>query len=102
MPVQGLHVRVLRLDAAGAVCIAEGTLSAQGTLDHPVVRGEGVQAGTHEVHFLVGDWWRQRQSPAQRFFQEVMVFRFEVADTQPHFDLPIKFTPWGFALFRGA
>jgi 5-hydroxyisourate hydrolase len=33
---------------------------------------------------------------------ETAVFRFEVTDLDQHYHLPIKFTRWGYALFRGA
>jgi MFS family permease len=62
----------------------------------------GVQAGVHEAHFHLGDWWRARGASQAAFFQEVAVFRFNVVDLQEHYHLPLKFTAWGFALFRGA
>ena len=102
IPAQGLRVRLLRIDAQGGACIAEGELDAHGALGHPVTRGDGVRAGTHEVHLHVGDWWRAREGIDERFFQEVVVFRFEVLDVEEHYHLPIKFTRWGLALFRGA
>ena len=34
-------------------------------------------------------------------FQEVVPFRFGIDDPAQHYHLPLKFTPWGFTLFRG-
>lgn len=102
VPAAGMRVQLFRLDAGGAHCIAEGTLGPGGALEHPVTGGAGVQAGTHEAHFHLGDWWREREGTQERFFQEVAVFRFEVQDVAPHYHLPVKFTRWGLALFRGA
>jgi len=103
LPAQGMRVELFRLQRPDqAHRVAEGTLNALGAWDHPVTRGEGVQAGTHEMRFHVGDWLRTTHRTEERFFQEVMVFRFEVLDPAQHYHLPLKFTPWGFALFRGA
>ncbi len=106
LPAAGLRVALFRLDAAGPLCLAEGLLGPGGALDHPVTGGAGVEPGTHEAHFHLGDWWRARgmapEGGAGRFFQEVAVFRFELADPQQHYHLPLKFTRWGLALFRGA
>jgi 5-hydroxyisourate hydrolase-like protein (transthyretin family) len=33
---------------------------------------------------------------------DVAVFRFEVLDPAHHVHLPLKFTRWGLALFRGS
>ena len=35
-------------------------------------------------------------------FLTVTPFRFRIKDVNEHFHLPLKFTRWGFALFRGA
>lgn len=102
VPANGLGVGVYRLLPLGEVCIAEGILGPQGTLDHPVTRGDGVEIGSYEIRLQVGDWWRSLGDTAPCFFQETVVFRFEVFDTTPHYHLPIKFTKWGFAMFRGA
>ncbi|MFD0667009.1 hydroxyisourate hydrolase [Ramlibacter sp. MAHUQ-53] len=102
VPAAGMRVRLLRLEAGSSRCIAEGALGAGGALDHPVTTGAGVEAGTYEAHFHLGDWWREREATQERFFQEVAVFRFEVLDVAQHYHLPVKFTRWGLALFRGA
>jgi 5-hydroxyisourate hydrolase len=95
-------VRLLRRQDDGWTTVAEGLLGAQGALDHPVVHGEGVVAGTYEAQFDLGAWWRARQALSGGAFMETAVFRFEVTDLDQHYHLPIKFTRWGYALFRGA
>jgi 5-hydroxyisourate hydrolase len=102
VPAAGLRVQVFRLEDGKACCVVDARLGSAGQLQHPVTEGEGVIAGTHETLFYLGDWWRERTGHAERCFQEVAVFRFEVLDVNEHYHLPIKFTPWGFALFRGA
>lgn len=101
-PAQGMRVELARLDGDAPTRIAAGVLGAGGALDHPDTRGPAVVPGTYEARFHLGDWWRAREGTDERFFQEVAVFRFELADVTPHVHLPIKFTRWGFALFRGA
>ena len=89
VPAAGMRVEIFALQGATARSIA-------------VVTGTGVQAGVHEAHFHLGDWWRERGKTQAAFFQEVAVFRFNVVNLQEHYHLPLKFTAWGFALFRGA
>ena len=102
VPAAGMRVQVFRLTEEAPACVADGLLGTAGALDDPVTTGEGVVPGTYEAHFHLGDWWRARDASAERFFQEVAVFRFELDDVAAHYHLPIKFTRWGFALFRGA
>ncbi len=102
VPAAGLRVQIFRLDAGQSLCIADARLGDAGALHHPVVDGAGVELGAHEALFHLGDWWRERSASRERCFQEVAAFRFEVLNLSEHYHLPIKFTPWGFALFRGA
>jgi 5-hydroxyisourate hydrolase len=83
--------------------IASGRLAASGALDHPIVSGDGVKAGTYEVVFHVGDYLRATGAPTSTPpFLDLVPFRFTVADAAQHYHLPFKFTPWGFSLFRGS
>jgi 5-hydroxyisourate hydrolase len=95
-PAQGLRVEIWRIEP-GRTCVAEGRLEPNGVLDHPVVRGAGVEAGVYEVLFHVGEFFGEADG-----FLTVTPFRFRIADVDQHFHLPLKFTRWGYSLFRGA
>ena len=99
-PAQGLAVEIARTDGTRRV-IGSGTLNAHGGLDHPVARGEGVEAGAYEVLVQVGDYLRSQGSEYAGFLEQI-VFRFVIADPDEHFHLPLKFTAWGYSLFRGS
>jgi len=99
-PAQGLAVEVARTGGARHI-VASGTLNAHGGLDHPVSHGEGIETGAYEVLFQVGDYLRHRGSEHAGFL-EVITFRFVIAAPEEHFHLPLKFTAWGYSLFRGS
>jgi 5-hydroxyisourate hydrolase len=101
-PAAGMTAELVAIRADGEHVIARGTLGPSGALDHPAARGDGVALGTHEARFHVGDWLRAADPSTGPVFMEVAVFRFEVSNLQEHIHLPLKFTRWGFALFRGS
>jgi 5-hydroxyisourate hydrolase len=99
---EGLLVRIERIAPDGArVPVAEGRIGPAGALDHPVARGAGVQAGEHEVLLHIGAWHAATGAGAPPFL-DVVPFRFRVLDIAQHCHLPIKFTPFGFSIYRGA
>jgi 5-hydroxyisourate hydrolase len=99
---EGLAVRIERIAPDGArVTVAAGRIGATGTLDHPLARGEGVQEREHELLLDIGAWHRATGCAAPPFL-EVVPFRFRVFDVAQHYHLPIKFTPFGYSLYRGA
>jgi 5-hydroxyisourate hydrolase len=102
-PAAGMRVDLLALVDGAEQLLASGRLASSGALDHPMARGElPVSAGTHEARFHVGDWMRSQDPSLGRIFMEVAVLRFEVLDPAEHVHLPLKFTRWGLALFRGS
>jgi 5-hydroxyisourate hydrolase len=97
-PAQGLRVEIWRIEPA-STRIAEGRLGSNGQLDHPVANGTGIEAGEYEVRFHLGEFFA---SEAGASFLTVAPFRFRIEEVDEHFHLPMKFTRWGYSLFRGA
>ncbi|MGY4305630.1 5-hydroxyisourate hydrolase [Bradyrhizobium sp. USDA 4369] len=97
-PALGLRVAIWRV-APDRALLAEGPLGADGTLQAPVVKGVGVTAGEYEVLFHIGEFFGAN---AQTTFLTTVPFRFAVDKVEEHFHLPLKFTPWGYSIFRGA
>jgi 5-hydroxyisourate hydrolase len=97
-PAEGLRVEIWRIEFA-PVRIAEGRLGPNGQLDHPVTGGSGIEAGEYEVHFHLGEFFA---GGAGASFLTVAPFRFRIEEIDEHFHLPMKFTRWGYSLFRGA
>nr|WP_249162698.1 hydroxyisourate hydrolase [Bradyrhizobium diazoefficiens] len=95
-PAQGLRVEIWRIDPDSSR-IADGRLGANGVLDHPIAQGAGVTAGEYEVLFHLGEFFADSDG-----FLTVTPFRFRIKNVDEHFHLPLKFTRWGYSLFRGA
>lgn len=101
-PARGMRVEVFALTPTCRL-IAAGTLGADGTLDHPLARGAGIEApGLFEAVFHIGAYFRAAglALPEPAFLEEAP-FRFGVADIGQHYHLPLKTTPWGFSMYRG-
>jgi 5-hydroxyisourate hydrolase len=102
VPAAGMRVEVFALTPERR-SIAAGVLGAGGTLDHAIVRGDGVAAGRYEIVIEVGAWYRaQGVALPEPAFLEDLPFRFGIADAVQHFHLPVKLSPWGVSLWRGA
>ena len=97
-PARGMKVSLHRISGKEVV-LAEGAIGANGQLDHPTTRGEGITAGTYEVRFHIGDYLKTHGQFTG--FLDVVPFRFLIEDTGPHLHLPMKFTPYGYAIFKG-
>lgn len=101
-PAVGMEVEIHHLDDDGVWrLVAHGEIGENGALDHPITRGDGVREGLYEVRLQIGAFLARRESPPPPFL-ELVPFRFRVFDIRQHYHLPIKFTPWGYSLYRGS
>ena len=102
---RGLAVRVERLagpDGATRTLIAEGIVSATGTLAVLDGIAERFTPGTYEATFHVGNYYRSQHAELPAIlFLDVVPYRFGLADAAQHYHLPFKMTPWGYSCFRG-
>lgn len=97
-PAAGMKVEIYR----GATRIAEGILGADGALAHPIV-SDVLPAGAYEVIFHAGAFFANASlGLSEPPFLDLVPFRFNIADPARHYHLPLKITPWGFSLYRGA
>lgn len=102
-PAAGMRVEVHALDGEIRRLVGSGRIGDAGALAHPMSTGAGVSVGVHEVLLHAGDYFRSvglvADNPA---FQEVVPLRFTVLDVREHYHLPVKITPWGLSVWRGA
>ncbi len=101
VPAEGMKVEVYALDPQRRL-IAEGALLSNGVLDAPIVT-ETLPKGRYEVVFQAGAYFvASGAHTANPPFLDEVPFRFTIADPAQHYHLPMKMTPWGFSLYRGA
>jgi 5-hydroxyisourate hydrolase len=99
VPAAGMRVELYALQPERRL-LADGCLGADGLLDHPMTRGDGIAAGPYEAVFHIGAYLAESGGPAG--FLDEVPFRFVVSRAEEHYHLPLKFTPFGYALFRGS
>lgn len=102
-PASGMFVEVHALDGDTRRVVGTGCVGDSGAFEHPMNAGEGVAAGTHEVLLHAGEYFRfVGQVTDKPAFQEVVPLRFTVQDVAEHYHLPVKISPWGLSVWRGA
>ena len=97
-PAVGMQVTLRRLSPDPRT-VASGIIAEDGTFPGRHVTGEGCCPGAYEVVFQFDSFYIC-SNDAPGFLRDVP-FRFFVRDDDGHVHLPIKFSPWGYALFRG-
>ena len=101
LPAAGMLIEIFALTPARRL-IAKGALAQSGALEHTVSH-ERLSPGAYEVLFHAGDFFVSADViQASPPFLDIVPFRFQIADSDQHYHLPMKITPWGFSIYRGS
>ncbi len=101
LPATGVAIELW--DCAGPKLIARAVTNADGRTDAPLLAGENFYAGTFELRFQVGTYFKKRATSTGEppFLDEVPV-RFTVADATKNYHVPLLVSPWAYSTYRGS
>ena len=73
-----------------------------GRAQGPLLEGDAMQAGTYELEFDIGAYFKaQGIAAGQPAFLDTVVIRFSVAADQ-HYHIPLLVSPWSYSTYRGS
>jgi 5-hydroxyisourate hydrolase len=100
-PAEGVTVTLQRLDSDGdAETLADGTTNDDGRLDEPLLTPDEMEAGTYQLQFDVGDYYRRSETGST--FLETVPVRFVIAEPDEHYHVPLLLSPGGYTTYRGS
>lgn len=100
-PAAGVRVELRRPEAAGDP-VAAGITNDDGRLDQPLLAGPSMTAGSWELRFHVGAYFKGRGNQAEPPFLDVVPVRFSIADAGAHYHVPLLISPYGYSTYRGS
>ena len=82
------------------------TTNSDGRTDKPLIESGQLKAGTYELRFHAGDYFRTVNSGAIDNstvpFLDVVVIRFGIGHTDQHYHVPLLLSPFGYSTYRGS
>jgi 5-hydroxyisourate hydrolase len=92
-----------RVGSEAREVVVETRTNADGRTDAPLMAAEAMRAGTYEMLFHVGDYFRAAgTATADPPFLDVVPVRFTVADAAGHYHVPLLVSPWSYSTYRGS
>lgn len=103
VPAAGVAVDLYRIAADGKrTLLARRRTNADGRTDTPLLAGDEVAAGTYELVFHMGDYFRSCGAKlADPAFLDLIPLRFALA-AGGHYHVPLLATPWSYSTYRGS
>jgi 5-hydroxyisourate hydrolase len=90
-------------DEGAALKLRESVTNNDGRLDGPLLSGDNMLAGTYELLFYVGDYYRSLGfgTDTPMFLEEVPI-RFRIGSADEHYHVPLLIAPGGYSTYRGS
>jgi len=103
-PGEGVRIALYSLAADGSrKLIKEAVSNDDGRVDGPLLSGDAFKAGSYELEFAAGDYFRAKGvTLAEPAFLDIVPIRFGIADEGAHYHVPLLISPYGFSTYRGS
>lgn len=100
-PAAQVAVRLYALTEARSLVAAAST-NDDGRTPTPLLEGAAMAAGTYELEFDVGSYFRSRGAElADPPFLDTVVIRFAVRSDEDY-HVPLLVSPWSYSTYRGS
>ena len=100
-PAAGVEVRLYAIrDERARVALAVS--NADGRTEKPLLEAATMVAGTYELEFEIGDYFRRNGAVVgEPAFLDIVVIRFSV-NADDHYHVPLLCSPWSYSTYRGS
>lgn len=79
------------------------TTNSDGRTDRPMLNESEIKAGTYELVFAIGEYFRANSvKTTEPAFLDRVPIRFGIADASAHYHVPLLASPWSYSTYRGS
>jgi 5-hydroxyisourate hydrolase len=103
-PAAGVAIDLHRCNSNGVrTRLKSAATNADGRTDEPLLSGAELDAGTYELIFHAGDYFRVLglTLPEPPFLDEIVI-RFGISDPGGNYHVPLLLSPYGYSTYRGS
>ncbi len=101
-PAAGVAIRLYEVGASARALLLEARTNADGRTDTPLIGGGPLRIGRYELVFAIGDYYRGTLPGAATPFLDEVPVRFQIAEPEGQYHVPLLVTPWGYTTYRGS
>ena len=100
-PGSAIRIRLFSMEN-GRHLVATSVTNDDGRTDEPLLDGETFRAGTYELEFSVGPYFKTAGLPlAEPAFLDDVVIRVSLLEGE-HYHVPLLVSPWSYSTYRGS
>ena len=101
-PARDMGFELFRIVGEDRQSLCRGRTNDDGRTSLPLLEGDALQAGIHELVFAVGAYQARHSTPDALGFYDLIPIRFLVGDRSAHYHVPLLLSPFGYSTYRGS
>lgn len=101
-PAAGVAYELAMQQPDGWWPVGHGRTNAFGRTDAPILVDRAMQAGTYQLEFHVGEYFRGQGAAGAGTFLETVPVRFVIDAPDDHYHVPLLCTPFSYSTYRGS
>ncbi|CCU60287.1 hydroxyisourate hydrolase [Bacillus subtilis] len=99
-PAANVKIEVNRL---GESILKEVYTNNDGRANVPLLAGEELVSGEYVMEFHAGDYFANKNvNTIDQPFLTIVTVRFQLADPDAHYHIPLLLSPFGYQVYRGS
>jgi 5-hydroxyisourate hydrolase len=102
-PAVNVRIGIHRVLDAKIKHVRDVVTNEDGRCDGPILKGDDFVAGTYELHFHIGDYFKYKNMdlPPPNFL-DVIPVRFSISVLEEHYHVPLLVSPFSYSTYRGS
>ncbi|MHA6488598.1 hydroxyisourate hydrolase [Bacillus cabrialesii] len=101
-PAANVRIELKRLGEDGDL-VKETFTNDDGRVDAPLLAGKELVSGEYVMEFHAGDYFAsQKVSMADQPFLTIVTVRFQLADPDADYHIPLLLSPFGYQVYKGS
>jgi 5-hydroxyisourate hydrolase len=104
-PAAGVEISLWSIESSSddRTLITQVYTDRDGRTAHPLLADGDFQIGEYELVFGVGSYFDSTQAnlPKPAFLNRIPI-RFQIADPDAHYHVPLLVSPWSYSTYRGS
>jgi len=102
-PGHGIQISLSRREGDSWVELKTAVTNDDGRVDAPLLEGDDFTAGSYQMVFAAGDYFRASGiTLTEPAFLDDVVIRFGVAAADQHYHVPLLISPYSYSTYRGS
>jgi 5-hydroxyisourate hydrolase len=104
-PAAGVEISLYSIESRSdnRTLITQVYTDRDGRTDRPLLADGELQIGEYELVFGIGSYFEKTQSNLSKpAFLDRIPIRFQIADINVHYHIPLLVSPWSYSTYRGS